>query len=353
MPRRTRHVLTLFAGDLALVIASLLAARALRLALPWGKALDAAGAALPWAMLPLGVLIWAGALTIAGAYALQRLTDAVDEGQAVLIGIALATMAWAGALYLGHRELSRLLYLYFVVLDAAATLGWRALARRWRRRQAASPESARASLDMPAIGPIERIIKRGIDLAVAVVGLIVCAPLLGGLALVIVVSSPGPALYRSRRIGEGGRPFTMLKLRTMRIDAASREEELLAEAENGQLLFIKQRDDPRVTPVGRWLRRTSLDELPQLINILRGEMSLVGPRPELPSLVVRYTPRERQRLTVPQGMTGWWQVSGRSERNSLQRIEDDLYYLQHYSLLLDAHILWRTLGAVIRGRGAY
>ncbi len=347
MPPRpsSRHAVTLAVGDLLLSCLALVAARVLRLALPWGRPLDAAGAALPWALWPLSLGVWAVALTLAGAYDPQRLQDGVSESQAVLVGVAVAAAALAGVLYIGHRELSRLLYAYFVALDALLTLGWRL---SQRRRAHPIPR-----IEAVTIGLVERTLKRAFDLGVAIVALAVCAPPLGALALAIALSSPGPVLYRSRRIGEGGRPFTMLKLRTMRVGAEAAEEELLTEAEDGQLVFRKQPDDPRVTPLGRWLRRTSLDELPQLVNVVRGEMSLVGPRPELPALVARYTPRQRQRLSVPQGMTGWWQVCGRSERGTLQHIEDDLYYIEHYTLLLDAHILWRTLGAVIRGRGAY
>jgi lipopolysaccharide/colanic/teichoic acid biosynthesis glycosyltransferase len=124
--------------------------------------------------------------------------------------------------------------------------------------------------------------------------------------------------------------------------------------EGGPPLFDKRPDDPRVTRLGRFLRRTSLDELPQLINVLTGEMSLVGPRPELPWLVQRYLPWQRKRFAVPQGITGWWQVNGRSNRAEHQlRVEDDLYYIRNYSLLLDVRILWKTIASVVRGEGAF
>jgi exopolysaccharide biosynthesis polyprenyl glycosylphosphotransferase len=208
-------------------------------------------------------------------------------------------------------------------------------------------------LKEPVIGPIDRVIKRAFDIAVSIILLLVLSPLLGIVSLLIALGSPGPVLYRSRRIGEGGRPFAMLKFRTMYRDADRREAELIRETPDGKVIFDKREDDPRITPVGRFLRRYSLDELPQLWNVLVGEMSLVGPRPELPALVEHYEPWHRKRFGVPQGMTGWWQISGRGNKPKYLHAEDDLYYIKNYSLLLDFYIIWRTLGAVIRGEGAF
>ena len=136
----------------------------------------------------------------------------------------------------------------------------------------------------------------------------------------------------------------MYKFRTMVADA---EKKVNTET------FEKRPDDPRVTPLGRFLRRTSMDELPQIFNVLKGEMSLVGPRPEMTFIVDKYEPWQRQRLAVPPGITGWWQVSGRSDLPMHLNTQYDLYYIRNYSILLDLKILWRTAGAVIKGKGAY
>jgi len=165
--------------------------------------------------------------------------------------------------------------------------------------------------------------------------------------------SPGPILFRQQRIGEGGHPFQMLKFRTMRVGAEADERQLARETEQGPPTFVKPPDDPRITHVGRLLRRFSIDELPQLFNVLRGNMSLVGPRPELPWLVERYNSWHRKRFAVPQGMTGWWQVNGRSDHADYAlRVEDDLYYIRNWSVWLDVRIILMTFVAVIQGKGA-
>ena len=208
-------------------------------------------------------------------------------------------------------------------------------------------------LKEPVIGPIDRLVKRLSDILLSAVGLIVLSPLLGVLAVAIKSTSSGSVLYKSLRAGEGGREFDMLKFRTMYRGADQREHELISETADGRLEFSKRQDDPRVTPVGRFLRRYSLDELPQLWNVLIGEMSFVGPRPELPSLVAHYEPWQRKRFGVPQGITGWWQINGRSTKAKYLHVEEDLYYIRNYSLLLDLRILCNTLGAVLRGEGAF
>jgi lipopolysaccharide/colanic/teichoic acid biosynthesis glycosyltransferase len=181
-------------------------------------------------------------------------------------------------------------------------------------------------------------------------------------ALAVRLDSSGPALIRQKRIGENGEPFNMLKFRTMfagaETAAPSGGETGKADEQEGAKIgstepIRKRPNDPRVTRVGRTLRHYSIDEIPQLVNVLRGEMSLVGPRPELPWLVDCYEPWQRHRFAVPPGMTGWWQIHGRSDRPMHLNVEDDLYYIRNYSLWMDVQILLRTVPVVLSGRGAY
>jgi exopolysaccharide biosynthesis polyprenyl glycosylphosphotransferase len=208
------------------------------------------------------------------------------------------------------------------------------------------------TLREPALDPLQRLTKRLFDLVVGGLGLILALPIMGIIALLIKFDSPGPIIFKQQRAGENGRPFNMYKFRTMVHDAETKQGELIQKTAAG-LPVHKFYDDPRVTHLGRFLRRTSLDELPQLINVLKGEMSLVGPRPELPWLVDQYQPWQRKRFEVPQGLTGWWQVNGRSNKLMHLHTDEDLYYIKHYSLWLDIQILWRTVKAVIDRRGAY
>ena len=463
-----RYVIALYVSDIVLVVIALFGARWLRLALPWGKALDAAGAATPWPMFVLAILVWTIALVSFRAYDPPRLAHLVDEVQTVVAAISVATLVFSGVLYLSYRGLSRLLFVYFFCLNVLLCLAGRALLRRlkglWdsgRRRSvlivgaggvgrhvavalgdcawlgleligyvdddptkagrafegypvlgatgdtaeivtrhgvqelilalpmAAHPRLAdlvasleglsvnikvvpdysdltfyRTTLERygdllfiglkePVLGPIDRVIKRAFDVIVGTLCLVILSPLLGALALLVKLSSPGPVLYHSQRVGEGGTTFHMLKYRTMTVGADREEGALVSETVDGKVIFDKREDDPRITSIGRVLRRYSLDELPQLVNVLRGEMSLVGPRPELPALVARYEPWQRKRFGVPQGITGWWQISGRSSKAKYLHVEDDLYYIRNYSLLLDLRVLWRTLGTVIKGEGAF
>jgi lipopolysaccharide/colanic/teichoic acid biosynthesis glycosyltransferase len=186
------------------------------------------------------------------------------------------------------------------------------------------------------------VIRRALDIAVSATLLALTSPLLAVAVLAIRLESAGPALYRQRRIGLDGRPFDMLKLRTM-VDGAERLGAGLAVNEH----------DVRITRVGALLRRTSLDELPNLLNVLRGEMSLIGPRPTVPVQVQQYTPRQRGRLAVRPGITGWAQVNGRAALPWSERIELDLYYIEHRSPALDLRILWRTPALVLGGGGLY
>ena len=204
----------------------------------------------------------------------------------------------------------------------------------------------------PALNDVQRLFKRLFDLAVGSIFTLVALPVLGSVALAIKLDSPGPVLFRQQRVGESGRLFTMYKFRSMVVGAEKMQERVNDVDGEGHVIH-KKRDDPRVTRVGHLIRRFSLDELPQLFNVLKGNMSLVGPRPELPWLVEKYEPWQRKRFAVPQGITGWWQVNGRSDKPMHLHTEDDLYYIQNYSLLLDLLILWKTIWVVLRGRGAY
>ena len=210
------------------------------------------------------------------------------------------------------------------------------------------------TLREPAIHDIERLIKRLFDLTVSGALLLLLSPLMLVIAWLIKVDSPGSILFRQQRVGEGGRLFWMYKFRSMIEEASQQEPQLLQETTEGLLVLIKTVHDERITRVGHFLRQSSLDELPQLFNVLKGDMSLVGPRPELPRIVDRYEPWQRKRFAVPQGMTGWWQVNGRMNRATpQQRSEDDLFYIRNYSLWLDLRILWKTIWSIICREGAY
>ncbi|HYF65695.1 MAG TPA: sugar transferase [Herpetosiphonaceae bacterium] len=198
----------------------------------------------------------------------------------------------------------------------------------------------------------QRLLKWFFDMVISAILLILCAPLMALIALAIKLDSPGPIFFIQERIGEHGRRFKMLKFRTMHQDAAARWQQVASRTEDG-LLIHKVSNDPRVTTIGQRLRRTSLDELPQLINVLRGEMSLVGPRPEVPYIVEEYQAWQWERFRVPPGITGWWQVNGRSSRPMHHNTEDDLYYVRNYSFWLDLKILCKTVTAVVSKQGAF
>ena len=198
----------------------------------------------------------------------------------------------------------------------------------------------------------QRTLKRIMDIVVSLVMLVVLSPLFGLIALLIKVTSKGPVFFKQERIGRNGRKFIMLKFRSMYEDAEKRLEEYLAKNEvEGPIFKIK--DDPRITPVGKFLRRYSLDELPQLINVLLGQMSLVGPRPPLEREVKEYEEWQLRRIDVTPGMTGLWQVSGRSDLPFSQMVQLDIYYIEHWSIWLDIKILLKTIPAVLSGKGAY
>lgn len=204
----------------------------------------------------------------------------------------------------------------------------------------------------PSLEGGQRVAKRLFDLIVSGLLIVIASPLMAAVALLVKMDSEGPALFRQQRIGIEGVPFAMLKFRSMVVDAEERLEQLKQRNEGSGLLF-KLRDDPRVTRVGRFLRRYSLDELPQLFNIFMGSMSLVGPRPPLPKEVDAYERDVRRRLLVKPGLTGLWQVSGRSNLSWQDSVRLDLYYVENWSLAGDLVIILRTVRAVFRSTGAY
>lgn len=198
-----------------------------------------------------------------------------------------------------------------------------------------------------ALTPYQRFTKRVFDLILVAILLPCLWPLMLLIAAAIRLDSRGAAVFRQQRVGENRRIFTMYKFRTMV------EHDSTNEPRFSPMGSHKSPDDPRITRLGRVLRRTSLDELPQLWNVLKGDMSFVGPRPEMPWFVDRYDAWQRQRFVVPQGITGWWQVNGRSNNPMHLHTEDDLYYIQNYSILFDIQILLRTVAAILRREGAF
>jgi exopolysaccharide biosynthesis polyprenyl glycosylphosphotransferase len=207
-------------------------------------------------------------------------------------------------------------------------------------------------VDKPQYRGATKARKQALDVIGAAVALFVLWPLFIVVAVLIKLDSHGPVFYRAERIGLKGEPFAMLKFRSMVVGAENRRIAFIGQNEGAGPLF-KLRHDPRVTPVGRWLRRLSIDELPQLINVVLGQMSLVGPRPPLRSEVATYSGEVHRRLLVRPGITGLWQVSGRSDLSWEDSVRLDLYYVDNWSLIQDLTIMWRTMGTVLRGRGAY
>ncbi|TWG99173.1 exopolysaccharide biosynthesis polyprenyl glycosylphosphotransferase [Nocardioides sp. J9] len=225
-----------------------------------------------------------------------------------------------------------------------------------------APAGGRTSLDLDGlpllhVGRPRRLglsyaVKRLLDRLLALVALLLAAPVIAVLAVAVRIDSEGPAFYRHTRVGKDDTRFTMWKLRTMTVNAAAVRAQL-HEANQAEGPLFKIREDPRVTRLGKWLRRTSLDELPQLLNVVRGQMSLVGPRPALPSEVDQYHPDVRHRMIVHPGITGLWQVSGRSDLSWEESVRLDQRYVDDWSLMLDLKILLRTVVAVCRRAGAY
>ncbi len=466
---QSNYVLFLATADLALTCISLFLAGQARFILPYGVRLTEKMVTLPLVVYAAAAVIWGVNFVLFSVYDRRRLLRIVDEAQLVTAAVAMSNLVLAGLLYLTYRDVPRLLFVYFVVLDVffllmlriTLRMGFRiAGARRMQAvrvlivgagkvgRQVAQEIQAQSwtgltlvgyldddptkqesvlegapvlgqleaanrlvqsqrvdevilALPLRAHGPLEdlvlalqslpvrvrvvpdffdlaifratiddfggipliglrdpaidgynRTIKRAFDLLIATLGLLFVWPIMLLVAVAIKLDSPGPVFFKQERVGENARVFTMIKFRSMVVDAEQRQAEVLKTTDNGVVMH-KTANDPRITRVGHFIRRTSLDEIPQLFNVLKGDMSLVGPRPELPFLVERYERWQRQRFAVPPGITGWWQINGRSDKLMHLHTEDDLYYIRNYSPLLDLQILWRTIAVVLRGRGAY
>ncbi|PSL36885.1 Undecaprenyl-phosphate galactose phosphotransferase WbaP/exopolysaccharide biosynthesis polyprenyl glycosylphosphotransferase [Labedella gwakjiensis] len=207
-------------------------------------------------------------------------------------------------------------------------------------------------VEIPQFDGMKHALKRSFDVVASGIGLLILAPLFGIIAILVHLDSPGGVLFRQERVGRGERSFTMLKFRTMVATAEQDLAALLVENEGNGLLF-KMKNDPRVTRIGRVLRKYSLDELPQLWNVFVGDMSLVGPRPPLPREVIDYESHVRRRLYIKPGLTGMWQVGGRSDLSWEESVRLDLYYVENWSLVGDLMILWQTVKVVTRPTGAY
>ena len=207
-------------------------------------------------------------------------------------------------------------------------------------------------VDHPDLSGLRQVVKGVFDKVAAAFALLLLSPLLLAIGVAIRVEDGGPAFFRQVRVGRDGKPFRLYKFRTM-VVAAEQQKALLAANDQGAGLLFKIRSDPRITRIGAKLRRWSLDELPQLINVLLGQMSLVGPRPALPEEAAKYGDYVRRRLAVRPGITGLWQIHGRSDLPWEEAVRLDLRYVENWSLALDLLILWKTWPAVARGHGAY
>jgi exopolysaccharide biosynthesis polyprenyl glycosylphosphotransferase len=207
-------------------------------------------------------------------------------------------------------------------------------------------------LRAPALSDYQRLVKRAFDLLICLLVLPISLIMMAIIAILIRLGGDGDVIFKQERVGENGRLFTMYKFRSMVPNAEQMRAQVEQRDETGQIIH-KLPNDPRVTRIGRFLRRTSLDEMPQLFNIIKGDMSLVGPRPELPYLVDLYEPWQRKRFAVPQGLLGWWQINGRSDLPMNLNTEYDLYYVQNYSIFLDIEIIIKSVWTVLRRKGAF
>lgn len=276
---------------------------------------------------------------------IDRLTQAVRRSGAT-------TVAVTSAAALGHsvmRELSWELEAMDVEMVVAPGITDIAGPRMMLRPVAGLPM---VHIDKPRYAGANKFLKTGIDRLGASLLLLLMTPVLVTCAIAVKCSSSGPVFYRAERIGLSNNPFRMWKFRSM-VDGADKQKCDLLEDSDGNGVLFKMREDPRVTRVGHFLRRYSLDELPQLINVLTGDMSLVGPRPPLREEVAQYSGPVTRRMLVRPGITGLWQISGRSELSWDESVRIDLMYVENWSIMQDLLILWRTLHAVLKGRGAY
>jgi exopolysaccharide biosynthesis polyprenyl glycosylphosphotransferase len=421
----------------------------------------------PEALYYIFPVLWISIYAMFSIYDGRKFLRVVDEFSALTLAMGIASVSAAGILYLSYREVSRFLFVLFIVLVYILCLSWRVFTRAYFRTQGLSsltlrrvlivgagplgrkvrdqistaeasdhlefagfvdeellaettdgpllgdpaqirklvvehaisdvlialPHSKYSQLgeiigrvdDLPvqvwvalgffdlalykmgiedlagipvvdlrasAIDDYQRMTKRAFDILLGLIALLAALPLIAIAALLILIEDGRPVIFSHKRVGENGRLFNMLKLRTMVRNAEQLQDQVQKLDADGNVIH-KSKDDPRVTRVGRVLRRFSLDELPQFLNVVRGDMSLVGPRPELPYLVEKYQPWQRKRFVVPPGVTGWWQVNGRGDRPMHLNTEDDLYYIQNYSIFFDIQILLKTVWVVIVGKGSY
>jgi len=465
--QESKYVIIPLILDIAGTILAIVAAQELRQQLDFGREILADIGFFPEIIFVLSPLIWAMVAFTIEVYNPSHSYSFLQEARRVVIGVLAALLVLAGVLYFSYRNVSRLLVIYYFVLQLLILLGWRlglqslglfmrdknhavrrvlVIGNNELGQQVATaiqktsnsglefagfvdnllpddksppdivlgsfnelaaivsensieevivalPEQSYqqinhvvASLQMlpvqvrivpsylslalhratveefgglllinlraPALNNYQRLVKRSFDLLIGSVLLVVSLPLMVGIAIGVWLSSPGPVIFKQARVGENGRIFTMYKFRSM---VPHTEVQRSAQFATEPLTNIvhKFEEDPHTTRIGRFLRRTSLDELPQLVNVFKGDMSLVGPRPEMPWLVEKYEAWQLKRFAVPQGITGWWQINGRSNKLMHLHTEDDLYYIQNYSIFLDIQILLKTVLVVFRRDGAF
>ena len=346
MPNRNLRIILLkFIAHLLLTAFAVLSASWLRLNLPFGQSLPPP--IYVSTLLKEALIIYPITLLLLSFYDPQRTYRAIDEVQILTVSSGVAGVLLGFAILFTARDTSRFLLVYFFVAHFSLMFAFHTVLRIIRRLRAQEGQAQADSLT-----GYQRAIKRTIDVAAAGLGLIAIAPVIIAIAIAIKLDSHGPVFFRQQRVGENKRMFGMYKFRSMYTDAEQRLSEVIQHTTDGHVIH-KRRNDPRVTRTGRFIRRTSLDELPQLLNVIFGDMSLVGPRPELPMLVAKYEPWQHERLRVPQGMTGWWQVNGRADKPMHLNTEEDIYYVRNYSLMLDMQIILKTVWVVLRGKGAY